>query len=342
MKEKKIIDAGSGICPLGPSRKVKAAIRKAARGISERPDAAVAMLERFFSSKFGLERGRMVFANSIGELLHLITFALRPKKVLVCGPSVSIYGEASAAAGAEVLHIAAGEESGFTVDIERLGEGLKGVDLLFIGNPGRLTGRVINAAVFSRITDLAARSGTRVVVDESLMEFTGQDVIGDARPEIADSITLRSTANFYGLAGLELAYAVSQEPIVRELRMKRYCSLNILSVEAARAAMKDRTYRKLARSFVEDEKKLISLALRKVQGASYIGSDSNVFLIKLDHPDEKILAYLLRGGFAVTDCGGIEGLGQSFLRMSVMAHERNVKFIRLLKAALAHAVSKPQ
>jgi histidinol-phosphate/aromatic aminotransferase/cobyric acid decarboxylase-like protein len=167
-----------------------------------------------------------------------------------------------------------------------------------------------------------------VAIDESLLEFTGQDrFIAGA----GNVITLRTTANFYGLPGLELAYAVSNESTIRELRMRRDCSLNILAVEAARTALKDETYRKLARRFIAAEKELLSKGLEKVSGITYFDSDSNVYLVKLERPEDRILDSFLRSGFFIRDCSDIAGLGRSFLRLSVMSHDRNLKLLRLMK-----------
>jgi histidinol-phosphate/aromatic aminotransferase/cobyric acid decarboxylase-like protein len=39
----------------------------------------------------------------------------------------------------------------------------------------------------------------------------------------------------------------------------------------------------------------------------------------------------LGAGFLIRDCGDISGLGKSFLRLSVMSHDKNLKLLRLMK-----------
>src|ERR1700690_175807 len=68
----KVIDVSAGICPLGPSKKVKAAIRKAVRDIDRYPDPELRRMRNFFSSKFGINKHGILFANSINELLKLV------------------------------------------------------------------------------------------------------------------------------------------------------------------------------------------------------------------------------------------------------------------------------
>src|SRR5512135_240328 len=111
--DNRITDASSGICPLGPSNKVKAAIRKAAKDINHRPDAAIARLERLFSSRFGLADDRILFGNSVRELVCLISAVVRPKRVLIVGPAPRLYEEAASKTGAEILYCDSAEDSRF-------------------------------------------------------------------------------------------------------------------------------------------------------------------------------------------------------------------------------------
>jgi len=333
-QEKGIIDVSSGICPIGPSKKVKAAIRKAIKGIQHRPDAAITRLEKLFASKFGLAHDRILLANSVRELFCLVIRALGPKRVLIVGPALGFYEDAASRSGAEICHFAAREGSEFAIEADRLVGDFDGVELMFIANPNRVTGRLIDMAVLSRIVEGAVRRKLRVVIDESLMEFTGQDGFVRAAAGEENVIVIRTTANFFGLPGLELAYAVSGVSAIRQLAKKNDCSQNILAVEAARTALKDETYRKLVLRFIAEEKTLLSNGLEKAGGVTCFGSDSNVYLVKLGRREEKMPDSFLRAGFLIRDCSDIAGLGSSFLRLSVMGHDKNLKLLRLLKTLL--------
>jgi threonine-phosphate decarboxylase len=339
MKEKKIIDAGSGICPLGPSNKVKAAIRKAVKDIKDTPDGSLKRLEKFFLSKFGLSHERIFFANSVGELLLTVVRALGPNRVLIVGPAPRIYEEAVSKTGAEVIYVDSYEDSGFAVNAGELIKSLEGVDLVFIADPNRITGRSVDGAALSLIMESAIQKKMFVVIDESLIEFTSRDGFGPAAKAEGNVITLRTTAYFYGLPGLELAYAVSHPTTIRRLVMIKDCSLNILSIEAARTALKDETYRRLTRRFISDEKKTLLKEIERVGGITCLDSDSNVYLVKLVRPEEGLLNSFLSSGFLIRDCGYIAGLGKSFLRLSVMSHDRNMKLLRLIKTLVPPSVT---
>jgi len=339
MREEKIIDVSSGICPLGPSNKVKATVRRAVKEIKGRPDAAIARLERLFSSKFGIEDDRIFFANSVRELVSTVMRALGPKRVLIVGPALHLYEDAASKACAEAIYLDTSEESGFAVDADRIIKEPDGVDLVFIANPNRISGRSVDGVALSRVLEISAQKNLFVVIDESLMEFTGEDSFDHVAAAGRNVITIRTTAHFYGLPGLELAYAVSDQPVIRQLRKVKDCSLNLLSVEAARTALKDKTYGKLTRRFIAGEKELLAKELGKVAGVTYYDSDSNVYLVKVERPGERISDSFLRSGLLIKDCSGIAGLGKSFLRLSVMSHDRNLKLLRLMKTSVPPSVS---
>lgn len=331
MKEKLQIDLCSGINPLGPSKKVKAAIRKASKHISNYPDSSVKKLKKIFYSKYGIQEDNLDFAGSLKELICLLPSVFKPERLFIFGPAPEVYEQASGLFGAETTIITPYGSPGFTSETDMIKQKTAG-DLLFITNPNRITGRHIRS--IDEAVARASERGAAVVIDESLLEFTGVDGFPLDRLNYDNIITLRTTANFYGLPGLELAYAVSSVPTISRLQAVKYSSVNVLAVEAARTALRDKTYRKVAREFMTGEKKLILKALGNNKNIRLHESDANVFLIEFQVPAEKVFSALDRAGFLTGRCKGASGLSGEFLRFSVMTHEHNKKFVRLLSSCL--------
>ncbi len=144
-------------------------------------------------------------------------------------------------------------------------------------------------------------------------------------------IVLRTTANYYGLPGLELAYAVSSPTIIRKLSKRSICTVSALACEAARTAYKDKAYRRLVKEFLEEEKRTFARALKTMDRVTFYDSDCNVFLLKVECPGKNVPDVLARAGFLIKDCSGVEGLGKEYLRLSVMKHDQNQKLLRILK-----------
>ncbi len=334
LERNKIIDASSGISPLGPSKKVKAAIRKAVKNIRNYPGPELTRLIRLFSSKYGLSEKDILLANSRKELIYLVPAVFRPERVLVFGPAPEIFEDAASFSRAEVSYLNADEHSGFTADAGVIKQHLDGTDLLFIANPNLVTGRLTDKIKLRELLSFSVSANVRVVLDESLIEFAGEGSHCDDVLKTDNVIVLRTTANFYGLPGLELAYAVSSQKTLADMKSRGYWSINNLSVEAARTAFKDDAYKKLTKKYIYEEKKILMNVLRRQKGITCYDSDSNVILIKLDHQTDKIYKSLERAGFSFKHCEDIKGLGKSFLRFSVMKHEYNLKFLRILGSCL--------
>jgi threonine-phosphate decarboxylase len=330
ISENIVVDTSSGISPVGPSRKVKASIRKALKKINLYPDPQLLRLKKLFSSKFGIAGDSIIFANSLAGFLHLTTNVLQPRKVLVVGPAPDIYAEAARASGAEVMLADAGESLGFDITAEGVMQRLKGVDMVFLSNPNRITGKVIRRDELAEILRSAAVLNIPVVLDESLGEFVQDDFSALTPPDYDNVIVARTTAHFYGLPGLELAYAVSSAGMIARLSEKNLCPVNTLAAEAARTALKDNSYRRLARKYVYNEMQYLARSLKRLPGIKLYPSDTNVLLIKLQDGKENIIKRLARAGFFILDYKDPAGIGDLFLRIAVLKHDKNVKLVRIL------------
>jgi len=333
LNDEHMIDASSGISPLGPSCKVKAALRKAVKNLNDFPDAEINKLSRFFLSKYGIDENRIIFGNSISELLSVITTAFRPKKALIAGPALGIYGSALSACSARIDQLVFDENTGFSIDTEALIKAAGNADIVFIANPNRVTGSMYDRKkLYEALTHIDAP----VVIDESLVEFTADDPFILDRDNI---IILRTTAFFYGMPGLETAYAVSSCTMIEKMLKGTVFGINILAAVAARAAMKDKIYRKNTINFISHENKKIMNLFKKNSGIISNGSDSNMFLIRIQNDQNKFCDAMLKKGFLIRDCSDIQGLGSDFIRLSVMKHEYNKKFMKILSGWLQNTIA---
>jgi threonine-phosphate decarboxylase len=328
LKNNKLIDGSSGISPLGPSNKVKASVRKAIKKINSGPCEDCAFLKRLFESKFGLSPENMLFANSLKELLYLVPDVLKPKKVLIVGPALNIYEEASQAAGAEVSYINAMETDGLSL----IHENSNDKDLVFLANPNRIAGKMIPREKIIEAIAVMKSAGPHFVIDESLIDFAGSyDYLNDILHK-GNLTILRTTAFFYGMPGLELAYAVSSPEIIDLCRKNKHWEINPLTVQATVTAFKDSVYIKASKQFMLREKMMIIRRLNKIEWIKIYDTDSNIILIKINTNSDGVAQKLRRAGLEIKDCGEIKGLDRSYLRISVMKHENNLKLISVLSS----------
>lgn len=331
MKDNKFIDCSSGVNPLGPSNKVKSALRKAIRKINESPGMEMNGLKRLVDSKFNIAPDNMLFANSLKELIYLVCDVLQPKRVLIAGPALNIYADAARLSGADVSYVNAAKDDGFVFNMSWVLNILKDIELVFLANPNRVTGKMVPWEKLSEVMTEAGDSGPHFVIDESLMEFAGAyDYRLDAINR-GNCTILRTTAFFYGMTGLELAYAVSSSEVVQLYEKNKHWDINMLAVEASRTAFKDTTYSKNSRQYIFFERKAMMRMLNKIEYIRAYDTDTNVFLVKIDKNNEEVAQELRKAGLDVKDCADIKGLDRSFIRLSVMKHENNLKLISALK-----------
>lgn len=331
-KENRVIDTGSGINPLGPSKKVKASIRKAIKLIGATVELPYG-LKKLLSSKFGIPADSTLFANSIEDLVHMILLALIPGKVLVAGPALGIYESACLEAGAEVRFFSARKENGFMLLPDELAGEMDGAELIFISNPNRITGKLTPQAELIKLLKLVEERNITLVVDESLIDFTEYSGLMANAPGHSSLIVLKTTAFYYGLAGLELAYAIASPDVIRKLRDKNRCTLNILAETAAVTAMKDKGFADLARAFIAQEKAVLFRSASKIPDLEFYPSDSNTFLISPGNAADKLIAAMALGGFSLRVCEMGEP-AEKFFSFSLMDHDKNKKFGRILKETL--------
>ncbi len=316
--------------PLGPSRKVKAAIRKAAKDINTPPDEAQARLERLFFSKYGTVKESLLFANSLKELLFVICRSLRPRKILVVGPALNIYHDAALASSAVVESISGSEEKFSFPELNKLVEKAEDCDLVIIANPNRISGKVLSAASLTEVVDALSRKDCVIVIDESLIEFSGEEGCIRKAANNSNIIVLRTTAYYFGLPGLELASAVAAPKLIEILRPYLQSHPGIPAMEAARTALRDKSYRRLSDQFMKEEKQLLMRAIGRMPGKALYDTDTNIIILTTDMASE-IALRADRAGLAVELGSDIDGLNDTYLRISVMKHDHNLKLIKLLR-----------
>ncbi len=324
-----------GSNPLGPSRKVKAAIRKAVKDINIFSGDGLARLERLFLSKYGTDRESLLFANSIRELCFAICRSLRPKKVLIVGPAPGIYQEAALAAGAAVVLLSATEKNFFLPDMPDLVEKADHCDLVFIANPNRISGMVLSETVLKQLLAALSLKDSITVIDESLIEFVDDEGCIKRAANSSKLIVLRSTASYFGLPGLELAWVSAGPALIESLRRAVQSGPSVPAIAAARTALRDKTYRKATERFMKEEKSFLRKAIADMPGMIMYDSNTNLFLLDAGDRAAEIARRAAWAGPAVAQCSDIAGLGSQFLRVAVMKHDHNLKFIKMLKGIKA-------
>jgi threonine-phosphate decarboxylase len=336
LEKKKIIDFSSNVNPLGPSSAAKRAAKKALSFIGGYPDPDMSELRAAIARYFGIKPGHVMCGNGSNGIIHLIPRVFRPKKALVPFPSFTEYAAAVEDSGGEVAPFPLLEREGFRVDPLEMSFALKDVDMAFLCNPNNPTGQLIPRAEMLELVKYAHQHGVRLVVDEAFMDFIDSESIVKEAVEASHLICLRAFTKFFGMPGLRIGYAVSDETTIAALREgQEPWTVNIPAERAAIAVLGDWNYIGKTRRLIEKERNRLLSALRILPGLETFPSAANFIFIKLTSMDVPTFVDKLgERGMLIRDCSSFPGLDKNYIRIAVRTRSENKRLIKAFRELL--------
>lgn len=337
LEGKNILDFSSNVNPLGPSATAMRAAKKALSLIDRYPDPDLTDLRKAIARYFGIKPEQVICGNGSNGLIHLIPRVFRPKKVLVPMPTFTEYAAAVEEAGGEVVPLWLNEREGFRVDPLEMAFAIKGMDMAFLCNPNNPTGLLMTRAEMAELMGHSLQYGVRLVVDEAFMDFIESESIVKQAVEASQLICLRSFAKFFGMPGLRIGYAVSDEATIAALRAgQEPWTVTIPAEHAVIAALNDWWHIKKTRRVIEKERDRLLSALRLLPGVEPFPCAANFIFMKVGSFDASLLVEKLGlRGLLVRDCSSFPGLDSGFVRIAVRTGWENRRLVKALRGLLA-------
>ena len=334
--EEDIIDFSSNVNPLGPPSAAKRAVKRSITFLDRYPDPEMNGLRKAVARYFGIKPGQVICGNGSNGLIRLIPRVFRPKKVLIPVPTFMEYAAAAEDAGGKVVTFPLKEREGFRVDPLEMAFALKGMDMAFLCNPNNPTGLLISKVEMHEIMQYALQQGVRLVVDEAFMDFSGSDSIVKEAVQSSHLICLRAFTKFFGMPGLRIGYAVSDETTAADLRNgQEPWAVSIPAEQAAIAALNEWRYIKKTRRLIEKERERLLSAFRILPGVEPFPCSANFILIKLTSIDAwQLTEKLGQRGLLVRDCSSFPGLSNRFVRIAVRTRRENNRLVQMLRELL--------
>ena len=316
--------------PYLPSESLMARIMaEAERTLFNRyPDASSEALINAFCSRYNVKPCQTAAGNGSDELINVIsTVFLSPSdKVLVCPPDFSMYSFYAETLGAKV--VSCPRTDGF-LDTEEIIERANSekVKLIFFSNPCNPSGKLMKREEIKSILD---RTDCVLVCDEAYMEFSSSDQsVMDLCVSYDRLIVLKTLSKAFGIAGLRVGFAVSNEEIGSAIRkVKSPYNVNSFSQAAARVILEDgwdeikANYENIKKNTARLREDIISLGLPCEE------TDTNFVLIRTEKASD-LFEGLMSRGIAVR-CFSSAGL----LRISCGTEEENARFIKELRSLI--------
>lgn len=330
------LDFSASLNPLGFPEWLRSLVNARLKDLAHYPDPAMEELIEAFSAKTGVPKEQTAAGAGATELIFTIPLAGRFDAALIPAPSYTDYRRAALRAGLEVRTLRLSDTEGFALDIEKLGQNLRGGELVFLGHPNNPTGKTLDADALRALA--RERPASVFLVDESFGGFVRDfdSLIHDRPPNV---IVVFSLTKLYAVPGLRLGMAVADDEIIAAIRRATPpWSVNTLAQAfGAEVFRGDGEYERRTVGEVEKLRRALAEGLERIGGLRVLPGEANYLLVRVDAPGmdaRRVSEALLREGIAIRVCSDFEGLDGRYFRIAVRTQEENEK----LSAAMAEAL----
>lgn len=324
-----VIDFSANINPLGIPDELRAAVIRSAELIEMYPDPYCRRLRAAIAEREGVSSEYIVCGNGAAELIFSLTYSLRRKRVIIAAPAFSEYSRAAAAAGAEIVCIAASAETGY---VHRGGIDTcieSGSDIVFICNPANPTGALMDRDYIEKVLIRAERTGAVVVADESFLGFVENSEEYSCislTEKYKRLVVLKSFTKLYAIPGIRVGYIICSDSAVREgiYSSRQPWTVSTAAQEAGIAACKNTVFAERSRKYIADERE-------------YIKKSFNALGIKYEEPHANYIFFyhraglkgeLIKRGILIRDCSDYTGLKPGCFRAAIRTREENMALIQ--------------
>jgi len=337
--EDQIVKLASNENPLGIPESAKAAMMAVMHDLGRYPDSNGFELKQVLAKKNQVPDNWITLGNGSNDILELATrsVAQMGSEIIFSKHAFAVYPLATQAVGAKAIVIdPTPEDLGHDL-AAMLAAITENTKLIFVANPNNPTGSFIPG---QKIEQFLSQVPNHIVVvlDEAYNEYLKPeqqyDAIAMAR-KYPNLIVSRSFSKAYGLAGLRLGYAVSQEELTDLMnRIRQPFNVNSLAQAAAIAAFQDTEFLERGAKLNQDGYQQLTQAFEQMH-LHYLPSAGNFILVQVGDDDQagtRVNLELLKQGVIVRP---VDNYGlPKFLRVSIGLPQENAAFLVALKKAL--------
>lgn len=337
-----VLDFSANINPLGLPPGLKEQLASLLGGVVHYPEPEAAELRQALAASHGCASESVIVGNGAAELLYLLCYTRKPRRVLVTAPTFSEYEKAARAAGAEVAYLPLAGADGFALPWEQMQAALAAADMFFLCNPNNPTGTLLKREAVLRLAAEAARQQCFLLVDESFQDFLPEQKKYSILPDLPrmgdQAAVLRSLTKFYAIPGLRLGFMAGDAVLIQELTAKKDTwNVNFLAQQAGLWALRCSDYQQESRAYVAQAKQALYAALAALPGVHAYEPAVNYILLDMKQTgltSSQWRERLKRQGILVRDCANYVGLGDSHIRVAVRRQDENERLVAALTAEL--------
>lgn len=311
------IQLASNENPYPPPEEVVEAIRREVLWINRYPHPEYKDLKERIAEYCEVDYGMISLGSGVMDILKVIADVLLEPfdKVVVPMPSYSYYTFVSMLRDAGVEEVIF---EGYKVSVENLSG-----KLIFLCSPNNPTGNTVN----EEVVRTACENFQYVVLDEAYAEFAGKSFV-KLLDDYENLIILRTFSKYFGLAGMRIGYALSNEEIAEAIeKIRSPFAISPLSARAAEVALENLEY------YEKIRRKIISLRerMRKELEKYYFVYPSEANFLLFKHNRSNLVDEFLERGIILRDVTGLRGLEGYHVRVTVGREKEVEAFVEVLR-----------
>lgn len=334
--EKNLMDFSSNINPYFPENVEKISL-ESVKYLNDYPDIEYESIRNKISKHINyiygcnLSKKNICVGNGATELIFLITRLEKKSRIGVVNPTFSEYERAVKISGNIYVDIKMNEgNSGFELDIC---EKIDDLDYLFICNPNNPDGKLRD---ITNIVKICEEKGTKLIVDETFIEFCEEDKKYTAlNYDYKDIFVIRAVTKFYGLPGVRFGYVLSKNEryIQRMWDIKEPWSVNTFAEKIVCGILDDYNFAKNTKEFYFKERNYLLNNLHNINGIKVFDTDSAFLLLRLDDTLKNINSkklkkiMILKYGIVIRDASSFDGLNDRYVRIAIKKRKDNKALI---------------
>ena len=181
-----------------------------------------------------------------------------------------------------------------------------------------------------KIADASRELKCYLIVDEAFIDFVPEESVIKEVEKNPYLIVLRSMTKFYALSGLRIGYGVFPLNITETIKKhkeqvdSKYPCANSRDCGFQGFRIQKKTFR-----VIKQEKEFLEKEFKRL-GISYIPSEANYYLLRINHAKE-IISALRNKGILVRDCSNFKGLDGKYIRIAVKSRKDNILLLNYLE-----------
>lgn len=301
------------------------------------PDINYTNLRNNISDYIKVDSELIIPGNGATEIIYLLMKSIK-RRLAILNPTFSEYGRGAKLNNLEIIYFHLKEENNFSINLDEIQKNMDKFDSLFVCNPNNPNGKVKD---LNELLDLMIENDKLLIVDETFMEFVGEEEKYSLINKIEQTpnlFILKAVTKFFGMPGLRLGYGVtSNKQIINNIyEYKEPWTINSFAENLSNYLFKDKEYINGSKDYYINERKFMLEELRKISRLKVYDTDTNFVLIKLDDDEANSLKLELfeKYNILIRDASNFIGLDKSYIRVAIKSHNDNKVLIESLRKIL--------